>query len=64
MMQTKNYIDFIWRKDAMVEIPEKRKRKISSFIVASDRYKAKYIYCIKLDDWIRYIEYCIEKSVV
>ena len=30
MMQTKSYIDFIWRKDAMVEIPEKRKRKIQN----------------------------------
>ena len=43
---------------------ENRKPKISSFIVVSDRYKAKYIYCISLDDWITYIEYCIEKSVV
>ena len=30
MIQTKSYIDFIWRKDAMVEIPEKRKRKIQN----------------------------------
>lgn len=43
---------------------DKKKRRITGFMVSSDKYKEKFLYCIYLDDWISYIEYCIDKSVV
>ena len=43
---------------------DKQKNRIEGFMVASDRYKAKYLYYITLDNWISYIEYCIHHSTI
>ena len=43
---------------------EANKRRISGFLVSSDRFKEKILYYVELKDWIDYVNYCIEKSVV
>ena len=42
----------------------KDKRRITHFMVSSDKFKSKYLYSISLNDWIAYVEYCINKSTI
>lgn len=42
----------------------KKKREVTAFLTASDRYKAQCVYVIKLDDWLDKIRFCLEKAHV
>ena len=41
-----------------------KKKDIAAFVVASDKYKAKCMYLIMLDDWVDKLQFCLDNCHV